>query len=303
MNDFEELLTSDRLVADILSIEEALPVEEALRYATSLAEALRRMHRDGAVCGCLDPNHIVWNESGVKLVQNGAGGITAYLAPEQLRGETVDARSDIFAFGAIFYELLSGGKAFPARDPEELTKEILECSPAPLAGIPTGISALVSRCLEKRPENRWQRMNSIVIELKLANATTRRANSASEWKERVNSLWSQVDGQDERLTAYRAAQESVETELRQSLQRLEEKIGSQGTEIAKIHESAAAIQGSIAGLQNGAQVHTRAIEGLEAAASQTDEVVEHIVEAFGVMHKSMVERGEAKVLLVARDGS
>src|SRR5271165_4653883 len=156
MNELEELVTSNRLVSDVLSMEEPLPVEEALRYGTSLAQALRRMHQEGAVCGCLDPDHIVWNKNGVKLVQNGAGGLTPYLSPEQVRGETADARSDVFAFGAIVYELLSGRKAFPARDPEELKKEILDRSPAPLAGIPEEIAGLLSRCLEKRREDRWQ---------------------------------------------------------------------------------------------------------------------------------------------------
>jgi exonuclease VII small subunit len=81
----------------------------------------------------------------------------------------------------------------------------------------------------------------------------------------------------------------VVAELRQSIQRLQ--------------ETMAAMQEAIAALQKGAQVHTKAIEGLQVAASQTDEVVEHVVEAFGTMHKSMVERGEAKVLLVARNGN
>jgi len=303
MNDLDELVTSNRMVSEVLSMEGALPVDEALRYATSLAQAVRRMHQEGAVCGCLDPDHIVWNKNAVKLMQNGAGGLTPYLSPEQARGESADARSDIFAFGAILYELLSGRKAFPASDPEELKKEILERSPAPLAGVPEEISSLVSRCLEKRREARWQRMHSVLIELKLANATARQAHTAAEWKERVAHLRSQIAGQDGRLTAHQAAQESADAELRQSIQELEETIEGQGKQIAGIHETQAAIQESIAALRKGERIHATAIEAIEAAASQTDEVVEHVVEAFGLMHKSMVERGEAKVLLVSRTGS
>jgi septal ring factor EnvC (AmiA/AmiB activator) len=105
------------------------------------------------------------------------------------------------------------------------------------------------------------------------------------------------------LTAQQAAQESADAELRQSIQRLEETIESQGKEIAGIHDTLRAMQDSIADLRKDGQSHAKAIEALEAAASQTDEVVEHVVEAFGTMHRSMVERGEAKVLLVSRTGS
>jgi hypothetical protein len=265
MNYFEELLAFNRLVSDALSKKEALPVEEALRYVTSLAEALRRMHQSGVICGQLDPKHIEWGE----------GGAVAYPAPEQLRGETADARTDIFSFGAIVYELLTGSKAFPAQDPEDHKKEILESSPAPLTGVPEGISALVSRCLEKNREDRWQRMNSILIELKLASATARQAHSLSEWRERVASL--------------RAAQEAANAELRQTIQCLEEKLDSQRVEIAA--------------LQRGAQVQAKTIEGIQVAALQTDEVVEHVVEAFGLVNRSLVERSDAKVLLVSQNGS
>ena len=286
-----------------LAISKALPLEEALRYATSLAEVLREMHRSGAVCGCLDPNHIVWDKDNVRLEQNDARGMSPYRAPEQVRGEAADARSDIFAFGAILYELLSGHKAFPAHDSEELKRQILEWSPPPLTGLPAGIVSLVGSCLEKNRELRMQRMNSILIELKLAGASARQASSQSEWREKVVSLRSQVAVHDERLAGQQTAHESLVAELRQTIARLEEKVDNQGTEIARIHEVISAVLQSIAGLQQGAQSQGKSIEGLQVAASQTDEVVEHIVEAFGMMHKSMVERGEAKVLLGARNGA
>jgi len=267
----------------------ALPAEEALRYATSLAELLRRMHRDGTVCGRLDPKDIVWDNHSVKLVQNYNAGSSAYLAPEQVREESADARSDIFAFGAILYELLSGRRAFPAQDAEELKRQILESTPQPLEGIPEGITSLLSGCLEKDRDFRLQRMNSVLIELKLANASAKQAHSATEWREKVLTLRSHVAEHDERLAEQKSSQETVVAELRDSIQRIEATL--------------TAIQESIAGLQKSSQVNTKAIDGLQVAASQTDEVVEHVVEAFGMMHKSMVERGDAKVLLVARNGA
>jgi hypothetical protein len=262
MDDLDEFVTSNRVVSEVLSEGEALPVDEALRYAASLAQALWRMHQEGAVCGCLHPGHMVCGENGVKLLQHGAGGLTPYLSPEQVRGESADARSDIFSFGAIVYELLSRRKAFPASNPEELRKEILERSPAPLTGVPEEVSSLVGRCLEKRREDRWQRMNFVLIGLKLANATARQAHSASEWKGRVANMRSEIAGQDGRSTAHREARESVDAELRQSIQRLEEAIEGQGKQIAGIHETLAAIQESIAGLRTGERIHATAIEAL-----------------------------------------
>lgn len=148
----------------------AMPLEESLRYATSLAENLRRMHREGKVCGALDAAHIAWDGKDAKLSPNGQPGSAAYVAPEQVRGEAADARSDVFVFGAVLYELLSGRRPFPAENPEQLKRQILEYTPEPLAGIPQGIAALLNSCLEKNRDRRLQRMNSILIELKLAGA-------------------------------------------------------------------------------------------------------------------------------------
>ena len=295
MNNPEELVPN-RLASDVLSLEEPLSVEDALRHATSLAEALRRVHQSGAVFGCLDPDHVVWNGRGAKLIPNEARGLTAYSSPEQVRGEQVDGRSDIFSFGAIVYELFTGKKAFAAHDAEDWKREILERSPAPPAGIPEDLAKLVMRCLEKRREDRWQRINSILIELKLAQAGARQAQAASEWRDRVVSLRSQI-------AAHQAERTAVDEGLRQSIERLEESMQSQSAEIGRIQETLVAVQESIAALQKGGQLHAKAIEGLESAASQTDEVVEHVVEAFGRMHQALVERGESKVLLVSRNAS
>ena len=278
MNDLQEQQSS-----------RALPLDEALRYAIGLAETLRQMHREGVVYGRLDPRNILWDNHIVKLAPADAPVAEAYLAPEQVRGEVADARTDIFAFGAIFYELLSGRRAFPAEDPDAVRAQILESSPPPVDGIPEGVASLLRGCLEKDRELRWQRMNPILIELKLANALARQTLSASEWREKVVALRSHVAEHDERLAAQQAFEESMSAEFRESIRRIDENL--------------AAIQEAIAGLQKGSQLHAKAIEGLQTAAGQTDEVVEHVVEAFGVMHKSMVEHGDAKVLLEPRYGS
>lgn len=169
-----------------------------------------------------------------------------------------------------------------------MKQQILECSPQPLDGIPEGISALLRGCLEKDRHVRCQRMSFVLIELKLASASLRQAHSVSEWREKVLSLRSQVAAHDERLAAQQSSLEAAVGELRQAILQIDERL--------------ALMQEIIAGLDKGAQIHAKSIESLQVASAQTDEVVEHVVEAFGVMHKSMVER-DGKVLLVARSGN
>ena len=248
------------MAPDAPSPEEALTPEEPLRYASALAQALRRLHQEGAFCGSLDPGHIVWSKDGVKLEPSDAGGLTPYLSPEQLREEGCDARSDIFAFGAIFYELLSGRRAFPADDPEELKMQILNREPAPIEGIPAEIAALLNRCLEKKPENRWQRVSHILIELKLASALSRRAHQALEWRERFSSLRVQIAGQDERLTGRESARELSESQLRQSIQTLQEQAEQQAALIGQANQTLAETLKSIAMLQHGARAQARDID-------------------------------------------
>src|ERR1035441_4913775 len=84
-------------------------------------------------------------------------GTVGYMSPEQVRGEEVDARSDIFNLGLILYEVLSGSRAFRANSSIETAHAILKDSPSPLPDtIPDGLQQIVSRCLEKDPGNRFQ---------------------------------------------------------------------------------------------------------------------------------------------------
>jgi len=82
-------------------------------------------------------------------------------------GSDLDLRSDVFALGALLYEMLSGRKAFPAATRPGLRMEILNHAVAPLERVPEGTARLVARCLEKRREDRWQRMELLLAELKL----------------------------------------------------------------------------------------------------------------------------------------
>jgi serine/threonine protein kinase len=89
-------------------------------------------------------------------------GTLQYMAPEQLEGLQADARTDVFAFGAVLYEMLTGHRAFESTSQASLVGAILKDVPKPISGSPGFLSASLERvvltCLEKRPEDRWQTM-------------------------------------------------------------------------------------------------------------------------------------------------
>jgi serine/threonine protein kinase len=98
-----------------------------------------------------DPGHVV--------------GTVGYMAPEQIRGGAVDARSDIFAFGVILYEMLTGRRAFERDTPAETMSAILNEDPPPVSQtaqtLPASMQKIVSRCLEKKPEKRFQHASDL----------------------------------------------------------------------------------------------------------------------------------------------
>ena len=147
MNDLQEQQAGTESQASTEPTAAGMPIDDALRYATGLAEKLRQIHRDGSAYGKLDRKNIVWDNQSVTLLDAEPKG--AYFAPEQVRGEAADARTDIFAFGAIVYELLSGRRAFPSDHPDELRREILESAPPEVESIPAGVASLLKGCLEK----------------------------------------------------------------------------------------------------------------------------------------------------------
>jgi serine/threonine protein kinase len=141
----------------------ALPLDQALQYAIQIADALDKAHRKGIVHRDLKPGNVMVTKSGVKLLDFGlaklapaarvsiAGmtdaatqsapltgegtvlGTLQYMAPEQLEGKEADARTDIFAFGAVLYEMITGKKAFEGKSQASLIAAILEHNPAPLS--------------------------------------------------------------------------------------------------------------------------------------------------------------------------
>jgi serine/threonine protein kinase/Tol biopolymer transport system component len=175
----------------------ALPLDQALAIAIQVASALATAHRAGIIHRDLKPGNIMLTKSGARLLDFGlakatgvgvaAGlsmlpttpaGLTAqgtilgtlqYMAPEQLEGHEADARTDIFAFGTVVYEMMTGRKAFQGSSQASLISAIMSAEP-PLAATlqpltPPVLEHVLARCLEKKPEDRWQSAHDVMKEL------------------------------------------------------------------------------------------------------------------------------------------
>ncbi len=176
----------------------ALPVEQVQKVGVQIAEALDQAHRQGLVHRDLKPGNIMLTPSGAKLMDFGlakpssaaqgsdartvtptrTGPLTAegtlvgtyqYMAPEQVEGKEADARSDIFALGAVLYEMATGKRAFEGRSQISVMASILEKDPPPMSELqpmtPPALERLVRSCLAKDPANRFQSARDIALQL------------------------------------------------------------------------------------------------------------------------------------------
>ena len=156
-----------------------LPMNDALRYAVQIVDALRHAHEEGYCHGALTPDAVILTGASVELVpaQPGAvGALTPYTAPELLQGQAPDARTDIFSLGALLYEMFTGQRAFAGESAEELAVSIENSMPVPIGD--TALDRLVLNCLVKDPAGRWQRVQQIHMEFKILIFSARRAQSA-----------------------------------------------------------------------------------------------------------------------------
>ena len=187
----------DYLVMEFIDgtpIQGPLPLDQALRYALQICNALDAAHQKSITHRDLKPGNILVAASGVKLLDfrlakvgatvdptsdveqtmslslTEAGailGTAAYMSPEQAKGEPVDARSDVFSFGLVLYEMLSGRRAFARNSAVETMAGIIRDEPAPLQA-PPNVSAIVNGCLCKLPARRFQAMAEVRTALEQA---------------------------------------------------------------------------------------------------------------------------------------
>ena len=194
-----ELLEGETL-ADRLA-KGPIPLELVLRYAIEIASALDRAHREGVVHRDLKPSNIVITKGGAKLLDFGLAktgmstssgsfestidgatqakpltqegtivGTFQYMAPEQVSGEAIDTRTDIFAFGAVLYEMVTGKPAFHGKNRTSMIAAILSGEPQSISSFqpltPPALERVVKTCLAKDPDDRWQTAHDVMLELK-----------------------------------------------------------------------------------------------------------------------------------------
>jgi Tol biopolymer transport system component len=178
----------------------SLPLEQVLQYAIEISDALDKAHRKGVTHRDLKPGNIMLTKTGTKLLDFGLAklkqevapanvplselptasdpltakgtivGTLQYMAPEQLEGKEVDARTDIFAFGAVVYEMATGKRAFEGKSQASLIAAILQIDPPSMSSLqpmtPIALDRVVKGCLAKEADERWQSANDLTNELK-----------------------------------------------------------------------------------------------------------------------------------------
>ena len=205
-----------------------LPPEQVLKYGTEICEGLERAHRGGVTHRDLKPGNVMLTKTGAKLMDFGlakpssqssaaASGLTLtspvasrpltqqgmvigtfqYMSPEQIEGKEADARSDIFALGAVLYEMATGKRAFDGKSTTSVIAAILERNPPPISTVqpmfPQALDSVVKICLEKDPEERWQSARDVPLQLKAISEGGSKAGVpapvAARRKSRERILW------------------------------------------------------------------------------------------------------------------
>lgn len=194
-----------------------LPLELVIRYGIEIAQALERAHKAGIVHRDLKPGNVMLTKSGAKLLDFGLAkesdqpalntlaslrtekkslteegtivGTFQYMAPEQIEGSEIDARTDIFALGAVLYEMATGRRAFEGKSRVSLIASILTSEPQPIAAVqpltPAALDLLIRACLAKEADARIQSAHDVALQLRWIGESPATATGATPKRHRV----------------------------------------------------------------------------------------------------------------------
>src|SRR5215469_2000602 len=195
-----EFLEGETLAARLIKGE--LPLDQVLKYGVEICDGLEKAHKTGVIHRDLKPSNVMLTKSGAKLMDFGLAktisatgppastltetisspatdepltargtlvGTFQYMSPEQLEGQDADARSDIFALGAVLYEMMTGNQAFTGKTQASIVAAILTSEPPPISTgqpmSPPALDRVVKLCLAKDPEERFQNVHDVKLQL------------------------------------------------------------------------------------------------------------------------------------------
>src|ERR1039457_2248156 len=286
----DSMLRNDKMTLAQRLSEGRLPVTAALGYAVQLAEELRKPHDAGRVHGAVTPSNLEVVATGLGLLpapEGSARAITPYTAPEVVQGRPADARSDIFGFGAILFEMFTGRQAFDGETRAALSANLTK-APTPGTGS-AGVDRLLRKCLSKNPEMRSSGMQKIILELKLLSVAVRRvelvSGAALPRDTAEDSAAARPDMQqlEARLAARLQVHERTIAEMHRSaneaVSSLRLKVAAMNSELATAHQRGANRAGG--GLDDAAAETIQArvdrgFEALDARMAQIEQTVEEM---------------------------
>jgi len=309
--------------------EGKIPFPEALRYATQMGDALRHMYDEGGAHGALTPETVILTNTGLRLLPalpGDLGRVTPYQAPERMHGHAPDSRADVFSFGAVVYEMLTGRPAFHGDTPDALAESVANSVPPPIGH--EGLDHLVSTCLAKDRAKRWQSFKLVMMELKLLAVSERRSEPdlvlrhtqneavlraemqqlASEWSNRFEQQQEAIAD----LQRTGAEERSLLQEACEALRAVHAKLGEMDGRLAAALEQAARAQQTAAetrlevaiqqtgmaeklqGVEETVNAQVEAIERTHNSTAQTGDLVERVVEALESLQSLVLTESEAR---------
>ena len=196
-----------------------LPLDQALKYAIQVVDALAAAHAKGVIHRDLKPGNIMITRNGVKVLDFGLAklasdgipnrptdhmetveaitksgsvlGTLYYMAPEQVEGKETDERSDIFSFGVVFYEMIAGQRPFTGDTQAAVLASLIKDQPAPMHPrqpstpqavqqmVPRALERIIRKCLEKKPDDRWQSARDLKPTLELIDLDAAQGSTSS----------------------------------------------------------------------------------------------------------------------------